>query len=60
MNFRGYRKFSAFVMVLVAYTLIAWNNKGVDVFDLGLGLSFILGAFSGANAITHFTKGKGE
>lgn len=59
MSFRGYRKFTAFVLVLIAFTLILVIRPLINPFDLGLALSFILGAFSGANAITHFAdKGK--
>lgn len=54
MNFRGYRKFTAFVMSLTAFVLILLIRPSINPFDLGLAITLILGAFSGFNAISHF------
>lgn len=56
---RGLRKFYAFIMTLFVFTLIALLNKSVDLFNLGLALTGILGAFGVSNAMVHI-KGTGK
>ena len=57
MSFRGYRKFTAFVLTLVSFTIILFNSPNIDPFALGSSLALILGAFGGSNAYVH-VKGK--
>lgn len=54
----GYRKFIAYIIAMIIYSVIIITRPGVDLLGLGLGITGILTSFGGANIGSHFADSK--